>query len=546
MSVLSLGRCNGFVHSVVPYLFIFLIITGITGTNSAFGQNSTPRAYTVTTQTSSQWFNLSDDETLTIPSNITFTGSINWNGANCKVYNNGTWQGNDVNVGPKGAIYTSATSITKLGNITLGSGAVVSNLGSLQAGVNWNGTNASITTKGNWTCTGNIPVGQNGTLTIDKGGSISCKDLNLNSTGATVYNWGQLTLENCQTASATTIRNYSRCTVSGHTNNTGKLYNEGYWKCKDYNNTTTTNNCGTMEVSNSYHNNGSSVLVNSGKLETHELINDGDVQGPTDGKSVGKVIVDSQWGYQLCRQNGAGKFAMVGRLDLSRCSPGLFSTFLSWLIGINGWDIQTGALGGYYSYNTNLQTGGCTDQVLPVELVSFTAQVRGAAVGLAWRTSSEKNNDHFVVERSADGRTFQPLTTVQGAGTTSATTNYTATDAHPLSGLSYYRLQQLDLDGSVHYAPIISVQVAATTLAPTSLLKAYPNPTTDHLMLDLRNLTAGATRAQLRNLAGQVVLEQPVADGTTPELSLAALPAGVYLLQVHTATAPLTQRLVKQ
>ena len=546
MPTSTLGRYNGFAHFAVPYIFIFLIISGITSTYSALGQGTSSKYYIVTAQTTGKWFDLADNETLTIPRNITFTGGVNWNGTNCKVYNNGTWQGNDVNVGSKGAIYTSATSITKLGNINLSDGAVISNLGSLQAGVNWNGTGASITTKGNWTCTGNIPVGQNGTLTIDKEGSISCKDLNLNSAGATVYNWGQLALENCQTSSATTLRNYSNCTVRGHTNNTGKLYNEGYWKCKDYNNNATTNNCGTIEVSNSYHNNGRSLLLNFGKLATHELINDGDVQGPTYGKSVGKVIVDSQWGTQLCRQNGEGKFAVVGRLDLSRCSPGLFSTLLSWLIGINGWDIQTGLLGWYYSYNTNLQTGGCVDQVLPVELVSFTAQVRGTAVGLTWRTSSEKNNDHFVVERSADGRTFQPLSTVPGAGTTSVTTNYTATDAHPLPGISYYRLQQLDLDGSVHYAPIISVQLAATALASAGTLEAYPNPTTDRLTLDLRNLTTGATRAQLRNLAGQLVLEQPVADGTMPELSMAALPTGIYLLQVHTASTTLTQRLVKQ
>lgn len=540
------SRFNGFAYLIVSFRVLFLLITGFIITYPVYGQAISSKAYTVTAQTSGQWFNLNDNESLTIPDNITFTGGVSWNGVNCKVYNNGTWRSGDVTVGRKGAIYTSATSSTRLGNINLNDGAVISNLGSLQAGVNWNGAGATVTTKGKWICPSNIPVGSNGTLTIDRGGSVSCKDLNLNSNGATVYNWGQLSIENCQTAENTTIRNYSSCLVQGYTNNTGKLHNEGYWKCLNYNNNKNTNNCGTIEVGAKYQNNGNSVLVNSGKLATHELINDGDVQGPADGKSVGKVIVDSQFGYQLCRQNGSGKIGVTGRIDLSRCSPGLFSTFLSWLIGISGWDVQTGVLGTNYSYNTNLQNGGCVDQVLPVELTSFTAQVRGAAVVLAWSTASEKNNDRFVVERSLDGQLFQALATVPGAGTTATPTRYTSTDARPLPGRSYYRLKQIDLDGSVHYAPVVSVQVAEVPATTAAAFTAYPNPTTNCLTLDLRHLTTGSTRAQLRNLAGQLVLEQTVAGGTLPQLRLETLPAGVYLLQVHTADATLAQRIVKQ
>ncbi|UOR04984.1 T9SS type A sorting domain-containing protein [Hymenobacter aerilatus] len=513
-------------------------------TTYTYAQAQRVYTYTVTKNTYNSTFSLGNNESLYIPAGITFTGNLNWNGTNCAVYNDGNWStGNDIHFGKKGALYTSATSQTKVGNLNLTDGVTITNKGSLQAGVNWNGSGATITTSGSWICASNIPIGQAGTLTIEKTGSVSCRDLNLNSTGATVYNWGQLALDNCQTASATTLRNYSQCIVRGYTNNSGKLYNEGYWKCNTYNNNTTTNNCGTIEVGSKYQNNGNSLLLNAGKLATHELINDGNIQGPLDGKSVGKVIVDSQFGYQLCRQNGSGKIGVVGRIDLSRCSPGLFGTFLSWLIGISGWDIQTGTLGSNYSYNTNLQNGGCVDQVLPVELASFTAQVRGTAVLLAWSTASEKNNDHFVVERSIDGYAFQPLATVQGAGTTAAPTRYTSTDAHPLIGRSYYRLKQVDLDGSAHYAPVISVQVADV---PAAILAAYPNPATDYLTLDLRNLMVGSTRAQLRNLAGQVVLEQAVTDGSMPQLRLKALPAGVYLLQVQTADATLAQRIVKR
>nr|WP_243900166.1 T9SS type A sorting domain-containing protein [Hymenobacter defluvii] len=528
------------------YFVILLSIIAIRPV-SVQGQTPTTYTYTVTESTRNNSFPLGNNETLCIPAGITFTGSVNWNGTKCAVYNNGVWStGNSINFGKNGALYTSATSQTIVGNLNLTDGVVVSNKGTLKAGVNWNGNGATITTSGKWTCPGSIPVGQAGTLTVERTGSISCQDLNLNTTGGNVYNWGQLSFTNCQTAEGTTFRNYSSCILKGHTNNSGKIYNEGYWKCLNYNNNKTTNNCGTIEVDNTCHNNGVALLLNSGKLAVHELINDGEVQGPTDGKSVGKVIVDKLSGYQLCRQNGSGKFAVVGRLDLSRCEQGLFNILLSLIIGDRGWDALAGVLGSNYSYNTNLQTGGCVDQVLPVELTSFTAQVRGNAVLLAWSTASEKNNDHFVVERSTDGYTFQSLATVQGAGTTAAPTRYTSTDARPLTGRSYYRLKQVDLDGSTNYAPIISVQVADAPTTTATTLTAYPNPATDCLTLDLRNLTAGSTRAQLRNLAGQLVLEQAVTDGSMPQLRLEALPAGMYLLQVQTANATLAQRIVKR
>lgn len=530
--------------NLLTYFTIVLILIAFLLPKSIVAQQGAT-TYTINANNSGASFNLNNNESLLIPAGITFTGNINWNGANSKVFNNGTWRGNDANLQTGCGIYTASGSTTQLSNINMANGVTISNLGYLKAGVNWNGDKGTITNKGTWECSGNIPVGQNGTLTNEQGGKITCTDLNLNSTNSSALNRGELRLANCNVSNGTTLRNYATCVVADHTNISGSLFNEGNWQTKYYNNNNFTNNCGTIEVSVTYHNNGSSKLVNTGMLKAYELINDSEVQGQTVGKGVGKVIVASKASDsnpQLCRQNGSGKFGVVGRLDLSRCQPGNFNMLRSDYAGKQGWDIQTGELGTGYTYNTASQTGGCTAQVLPVELVSFTAQVRSAAIVLNWQTASEKNNDKFVVERSVDGRVFQPIVTVKGAGSTSAAINYTTTDSQPLPGTSYYRLQQLDLDGSTHYSPVLSV-ANANTNATALGLAAYPNPVANRLTLDLQGLPEAAGTALLRNLSGQLVATLPLSATRLQELDVHSLPAGTYFLQV--AGTKLVQRIVK-
>ncbi len=109
---------------------------------------------------------------------------------------------------------------------------------------------------------------------------------------------------------------------------------------------------------------------------------------------------------------------------------------------------------------------------LPIALVSFDAEVKDNMVYLRWETSSEFENDFFLVERSHDGKTFEALTKVEGAGTSTTPLKYTVRDANPYHGTSYYRLSQTDYDGSVEYYKVLIVKVE--TFA--EITKLYPNP----------------------------------------------------------------------
>ena len=98
---------------------------------------------------------------------------------------------------------------------------------------------------------------------------------------------------------------------------------------------------------------------------------------------------------------------------------------------------------------------------LPVELVSFNASCKSNAVNIDWSTQTEINNDYFVVEKSYDAVNFFELTIVQGAGNSSVINYYSAIDSDPASGVSYYRLKQVDFNGDVEYHQLISTSCSS-------------------------------------------------------------------------------------
>ncbi|GAB3526649.1 hypothetical protein GCM10027443_02070 [Pontibacter brevis] len=119
--------------------------------------------------------------------------------------------------------------------------------------------------------------------------------------------------------------------------------------------------------------------------------------------------------------------------------------------------------------------------VLPVELVRFTARNSGAAVQLQWLTASEIQNDYFLVERSANGYSFESIGRVAGKGTTTQGAAYSFMDEYPMAGVSYYRLKQVDEDGSYSFSAVVAVNRAAAT----RVAKVYPTITSDNLQISL-------------------------------------------------------------
>ena len=182
---------------------------------------------------------------------------------------------------------------------------------------------------------------------------------------------------------------------------------------------------------------------------------------------------------------------------------------------------------------------------LPVQLTAFTAQAEGRAARLSWRTATELNNDHFDLERSRDGRIFNKVGEVKGAGSSSTAHEYAFTDANAAEatgGHVYYRLRQVDVNGASEFSPIRTLEFGiAAGVAGGFLL--FPNPAQQRVSLQLS--LASAATVRVTDLAGRIVLRQCIeANAPQPALDLSALPTGIYVVQVEQNGQRFTQRLV--
>ena len=161
-------------------------------------------------------------------------------------------------------------------------------------------------------------------------------------------------------------------------------------------------------------------------------------------------------------------------------------------------------------------------QPLPVELVSFAACAAADSVTLAWQTASERNCQYFEIQRSNNGSTWYPRAKVAGHGTSVAKHLYRYTEAQALIRM-YYRLRQVDYDGSEHFSPVV---VLAPTPVALDVAKVYPNPATERAQL---TAPAGVT-VRFYDEAGRQRRQQSLDD--SGELNLHGLPPGSYHLVV--------------
>ncbi|MFY7886042.1 MAG: T9SS type A sorting domain-containing protein, partial [Dolichospermum sp.] len=146
---------------------------------------------------------------------------------------------------------------------------------------------------------------------------------------------------------------------------------------------------------------------------------------------------------------------------------------------------------------------------LPVELLYFTGKNNDNNALLNWATSTEVNNKGFFVERSFDGTTFETLGFVAGAGNTRSVKNYQYVDAgiFNTANLVYYRLNQVDFDGTQVYSNIVALNVADES---TEEIKVYPNPYRETTGVYINALTSGMANVEVLDMQGRVMAKQLV------------------------------------
>jgi hypothetical protein len=163
---------------------------------------------------------------------------------------------------------------------------------------------------------------------------------------------------------------------------------------------------------------------------------------------------------------------------------------------------------------------------LPVKLLSFTAEADGSsAVRLAWATASEQNSSYFEVERSTDGQRFESIGRVSAQGNASSLSSYTFRDTKSSeSSTRYYRLRQVDLDGSAEYSLVRTVQLSTATT-----LMLAPNPA--HSAVTVTGTAAGA-KVEVFDAVGRLVIATTADAAGTAQLALPTkLASGIYVVR---------------
>ncbi|MBP6573216.1 MAG: FG-GAP repeat protein [Flavobacteriales bacterium] len=164
--------------------------------------------------------------------------------------------------------------------------------------------------------------------------------------------------------------------------------------------------------------------------------------------------------------------------------------------------------------------------VLPIELVDFSGHVEGAANRLYWTTATEASSAYFDVQRSTDGSIYTSIGSVNAAGNSQETINYSFDDMEPPQRLAYYRLRMVDLNGAMELSDAIAIDRTGSGML------VFPNPAQGSITLAYGSIGEEAT-INVLDATGRVVRTSVVAGNTiSSNLDIDGLPSGHYTVSL--------------
>ena len=199
---------------------------------------------------------------------------------------------------------------------------------------------------------------------------------------------------------------------------------------------------------------------------------------------------------------------------------------------------------------------GCYDKVifvpnatLPVKWVSFTATLNKSKVDLKWTTATEINVSHFIVERSTDGTHYSDAGMVFAYGNTVENSDYALSDniSNLQSGVFYYRLRSVDIDGKSEYSGIRIIQISKQ-FENTITLVTYPNPVSNEVRITIpANWQNKKVAYELLNTNGQTAKKiVTTSSSQTESMNVGSLNSGLYIVKVTCEGQTAIQKIIKQ
>ena len=183
--------------------------------------------------------------------------------------------------------------------------------------------------------------------------------------------------------------------------------------------------------------------------------------------------------------------------------------------------------------------------IVPVELISFTHRIVNGKVTLNWVTATELNNMGFEIQRSLDNNIFVTIGFVEGTGNSTTNQYYSFTD-ESIPGKIYYRLKQVDFNGSYNYSQVIEVD--GVTVSTIQLQQNYPNPFNPNTTIKYQLGNDGFVNLKVFNSLGEQVAElvNQSQKGGSYQLIFEAkdLPSGIYVYQLSSGNYTESKKMI--
>ena len=179
--------------------------------------------------------------------------------------------------------------------------------------------------------------------------------------------------------------------------------------------------------------------------------------------------------------------------------------------------------------------------LLPIELLDFKVVLKNNKfVEIYWQTESETNNEYFIVERSPNGRDWESIKKMEGAGNSSTLLNYVANDFNPYKNVSYYRLKQVDFDGKFSFSNILSIDIGEIR---SNQIEIYPNPANEFVNIECESTIKNIS---IYNVTGQMIKTFPIENHNNTRINLKNLNEGLYFIRVSTENGLILKKIVVQ
>lgn len=198
------------------------------------------------------------------------------------------------------------------------------------------------------------------------------------------------------------------------------------------------------------------------------------------------------------------------------------------------------------------------DWQLPIELLSFDANLNGKVVDLNWVTTNEYNNDYFEIERSLNLNNVEIVGRLGAVGFSNSEIVYSMTDEKPYTGVSYYRLKQTDFDGTSTYSDWVAIEIKTEQNSDNNIvvaesgltiLSAYPNPTSGNVKVLFSHNSDERVQYSVIDYTGRLLAKgQHMAfDGENElDLDFTSYKDGVYIVVIQTASGIGKVKVIKR